>query len=108
MAQNEQLRKGSTFVLILSMLENEPMYGYRISRELESQSKGYFTMKEGLLYPALHKMEDKGLLTSQWRDAGSRRRKYYRITSRGRKHLNQASSDWRVFTSNLIKMIGKR
>ena len=108
MSQNEQLRKGSTTVLILSMLDEEPMYGYRISRELEARSKGYFTMKEGLLYPALHQMEQKGLVISQWKDAGSRRRKYYRITPRGRKHLEEATEDWRTFTNNLTKVLAKR
>jgi hypothetical protein len=59
-ANPHQLRKGSTPALILTLLEEKPMYGYQIARELKRRSEGYFEMKEGLLYPALHRMERDG------------------------------------------------
>ena len=106
MTLDDQLRKGSTTVLILALLEGESMYGYQISRELERRSQGYFTMKEGLLYPALHQIEENGLIAGEWKTIDNRQRKYYRITPRGRKQLAQSAVEWRTFTSHLLKLIG--
>jgi PadR family transcriptional regulator PadR len=101
-----QMRKGSTPVLILSLLVEQPMYGYQISQELERRSEGYFTMKEGLLYPALHRMEQDGLLSSEWRTvAGARRRKYYFITEKGRQALANSVAEWTTFTEKLMQVI---
>ena len=66
MAPRDQMRKGSTDFVILSLLARRPMYGYEISQSLE-RNGGYFEMKEGLLYPALHRMQEKGWLTTEWR-----------------------------------------
>ncbi len=107
MTLDNQLRKGSTAVLILALLVDEPMYGFQISRELERRSQGYFTMKEGLLYPALHQMEKNGLITGEWKTVGNRQRKYYRITPKGQKRLVRSAADWRTFTSQLLKLIGE-
>jgi len=102
-----QMRKGSTPVLILSLLAEQPMYGYQIAQELERRSEGYFTMKEGLLYPALHQMERDDLLSSEWRTvAGARRRKYYFITEKGRKVLVSSVAEWTTFTEQLMRVIG--
>jgi DNA-binding PadR family transcriptional regulator len=104
---NDQLRKGSTTVLLLALLTDKPMYGFQIIRELERRSQGYFTMKEGLLYPALHQMEASGLIVGEWRTEDNRQRKYYRITSKGRKEYVRATSQWRTFTSHLLRLIGE-
>ena len=105
--QLHQMRKGSTPVLILSLLTEQPMYGYQIAQELEQRSEGYFNMKEGLLYPALHRMEGDGLLSSEWRTvAGARRRKYYFITEKGRKVLASSVAEWTTFTEKLMRVIG--
>ena len=107
MALYDQIRKGSTSTLILSLLRDEPMYGYQITRELQRRSEGYFEMKEGLLYPALHRMEQDGLLKSEWRSvAGSRRRKYYFITEEGRKVLVNSVTEWQTFIERLLGIIG--
>ena len=109
MALYDQIRKGSTGTLILSLLSDEPMYGYQITQELQRRSEGYFEMKEGLLYPALHRMEQDGLLKSEWRSvAGSRRRKYYSITDEGRKVLVNSVAEWTTFTEKLMQVIGGR
>jgi PadR family transcriptional regulator PadR len=106
MQLQHQIRKGSTSVLILSLLSEQPMYGYQIARELAHRSQGYFEMKEGLLYPALHQMEQEGLLSSQWRAAaGARRRKYYFITDDGRRVLDSAVAEWTTFTERLMRVI---
>ena len=106
MQLQHQIRKGSTPLLILSLLAEQPMYGYQIARELERRSEGYFEMKEGLLYPALHQMEQDNLLRSEWRTvAGSRRRKYYFITEAGRKVLARSVAEWTTFTEKLMQVI---
>jgi PadR family transcriptional regulator PadR len=106
MALYDQIRKGSTNTLLLSLLSEEPMYGYQITQELQQRSEGYFEMKEGLVYPALHRMEQDGLLKSEWRSvAGSRRRKYYFITEEGRKALTRSVAEWTTFTEKLMDVI---
>jgi len=103
----DQIRKGSTSTLLLSLLSEEPMYGYQITQELQQRSEGYFEVKEGLLYPALHRLEQDGLLKSEWRRVeGSRERKYYSITEEGRKALAKSVAEWTTFTEKLMGMIG--
>ena len=106
MSLQDQIRKGSTETLILNLLAEEPMYGYQISQELRRRSGGYFEMKEGLLYPTLHRMAHEGLLTSEWRQAGSaRRRKYYAVTEKGRQALSEQSDEWRTFIKTLLQLL---
>jgi DNA-binding PadR family transcriptional regulator len=106
MSQLQQVRKGSTPLLILSVLSAEKMYGYQIMRELEQRSAGYFTMTAALLYPALHQLEADGLVESEWQEnPGKRRRKYYTITSRGRKALVNNKAEWETFLTNLFKTL---
>ena len=75
MSKRLDMRKGSTTVLILSLLAEEPMYGYQISKELLARSGGVFDFKEGTLYPALHKLEKRELVTAEWRVAPNGRRR---------------------------------
>jgi PadR family transcriptional regulator PadR len=102
MSIRDQIRKGSTTLLILAVLSEEPMYGYQISQELDQRSDGYFDMKEGLLYPLLHRMQREGLVNSNWQEAeGARRRKYYAITKAGQEALQEQSKEWQMFMSKL-------
>lgn len=102
MSIRDQIRKGSTTLLILAVLSEEPMYGYQISQELASRSDGYFDMKEGLLYPLLHRMQHEGLVKSQWQTTTSaRRRKYYTITPSGQQVLQEQTREWRLFMNSL-------
>jgi PadR family transcriptional regulator PadR len=85
------------------------MYGYQMARELARRSQGYFQMKEGLLYPALHQMEQEGLVRSEWLEvAGARRRRYYSITDEGRGVLADSIDEWTRFTEKLLQIIGHR
>ena len=75
-------------LLVLGLLADEPKYGYAIIKELDARSNSYFQMKEGSLYPVLHQLERDGLLRTQWRQQrGKPNRRYYAITTRGRKAL---------------------
>ena len=106
MTKLQQLRKGSTPLLILSVFAAEKMYGYQIMRELEQRSEGYFTMTAALLYPALHQLEADGLVKSEWQEGqGKRRRKYYAITSKGLKAFTSSQAEWETFLANLQKTL---
>ncbi len=106
MNQNQQLRKGSTPLLILSLLAAEKMYGYQIMRELEQRSEGYFSMTAALLYPALHQLEMDGLLKSEWEAGqGKRKRKYYTITSKGQRALIARQAEWEKFIESLQRTL---
>jgi PadR family transcriptional regulator PadR len=108
MSPRDQMRKGSTEILILSLLNKKPMYGYEISQQLKQRSGGYFEMKEGLLYPALHRMQQNGWLTSQWRVVDGRKRKYYLLTPLGQKKLNEQAAEWMNFIEQLRALLGAK
>jgi len=76
--------KGNIDSLLLSLIGQQPMYGYQIIKELERKSQGYFKFKEGTLYPALHRLEKSGLVAGKWQILSSgRQRRYYYITEKG-------------------------
>lgn len=103
MNQLQQFRKGSTVILILSVLQDEPKYGYQIMREIEHRSEGYFKMTAALLYPALHRLDESGLVESEWRkEEGKHRRKYYKITDAGRQALAEHAREWGIFFNKLL------
>lgn len=90
-----ELVKGTLSLLILSLLSRKPMYGYEIVTTVRQDTDGAFQWKEGSLYPSLHKLERAGLIRAQWQGArGSRRRKYYHLTSAGRAALAEKTDDW--------------
>ena len=98
MHQQEML-KGNTESVLLALLETESMYGYQIVKEVEQRSSGYFEFKEGTLYPALHRLERAGLIEGRWQDtANSIRRRYYRITGKGRQALVDRLQEWQRFS----------
>lgn len=106
MSLMQQLKKGSTPLLVLSVLQTEPMYGYQIMRELEERSQGYFTMTAASLYPALHKLEVDNLVISNWQDGdGKRRRKYYTLTNKGKEALSDHAQEWQTFANELVALI---
>jgi DNA-binding PadR family transcriptional regulator len=84
----------------LRLISYQPTYGYKIIRELEARSKGYFQFKEGTLYPALHRMEKEGLIEGSWRKLpNGLERRYYYITAKGRKVLADRMAVWHNFTT---------
>jgi PadR family transcriptional regulator, regulatory protein PadR len=104
---DSKLLSGAVDLLILHVLHAEPTYGYAITQDVLQRSKGYFELKEGSLYPALHRMERSGLLEAFWetKDSG-RRRKYYRITADGEKALEAKRSEWDKFTAGVTGVLG--
>ena len=98
MVQRRDWLLGNIEPLLLYLIFEQPMYGYQIIKELETRSQGYFKIKEGTLYPVLHRLEREGLILGQWQTLPSgRRRKYYHITNKGRSTLAERQSQWREF-----------
>lgn len=93
MKVNKELLKGSTGMLILTLLDKQDLYGYQLIKELERMSEGTFALKEGTLYPILHSMETERWLESYWEEAEGRKRKYYRITDSGRRQLQERNGN---------------
>lgn len=106
MSAPTQLVKGNTAVLILSCLAREPMHGYRMVKELQLQSEGYFEMGEGTLYPHLHRLEQDGFIEGYWETTESgRERKCYRITDKGTAELTRRREEWRKFQKNVNRIL---
>ncbi len=107
MQVSRELQRGSTSIMVLSLLERESMYGYQLIKELERVSGGVFHLKEGTLYPILHSLERDGLVSSYWQDTDSkRRRKYYLVTDKGRKALRAKTKEWGFFKSAVDRVLG--
>ena len=93
---DQQLLKGSIRLLLLHLLSRGEMHGYEILDEASRRSINAFQLKEGTLYPALHQLEKKGEIKSQWRTAESgRERKYYSLTAKGKKAAAACEEQWR-------------
>jgi DNA-binding PadR family transcriptional regulator len=106
MRQRNELVKNSIDSLLLCLIGERPMYGYQIIKELDDKSQGYFKYKEGTLYPALHRLENAGLLKGEWKTTSSgRQRRYYHITLRGSNILAERRVQWSDFLSAMNMII---
>ncbi len=100
MNYERELLKGSTDSLLLYLINDQPMYGYQIIKELEKRSNGYFQFKEGTLYPALHRLEKLGLIQGKWQKLPSgQERRYYYITPKGQRALAERLAVWQDFST---------
>jgi PadR family transcriptional regulator PadR len=93
--------KGHLDGLILAVVATGPLHGYAVIEALKSRSNGALALPEGTIYPALHRLEANGLLSSQWSTASGRRRRVYRITRRGEKELGASRERWRLFSTTI-------
>jgi transcriptional regulator len=89
--------KGHLDLLLLAAVEARPLHGYAIVETLRSRSDGAFDLAEGTIYPALHRLESAGLLSSRWSEQSGRRRRVYQLTSKGQRALAQRQEEWRDF-----------
>ena len=105
----QDLRKGSTALLALHVLDEEPMYGFQLVEALRARTGGVLDFAEGMLYPMLHKLERGGLLTAEWRPSvDGPPRKYYRLTPAGRDELARRRGDWVRFADAVNTALGTR
>jgi transcriptional regulator len=90
------LLQGTLDLLILKALALGQLHGLGVSRRIEQITKGTFRVKPGSLFPALHRLEEKGWLASVWGESeNNRRAKYYRLTAAGRRQLDAEVSEWK-------------
>ena len=90
-----ELLQGTLDMLILKTLSRGPMHGYGVAESIERRSEELLSVEEGALYPALHRLELRGLLEAEWGvSENNRRAKYYRLTAAGRKQLQAATAQW--------------
>ena len=104
---DSRLLWGMVELLILDVVARQPTYGYEITQTVLGQSAGYFELKEGSLYPALHRLERQKLLSANWQNSdGGRRRKYYRLTAGGKRELAARRKEWSRFQTAVQGVLG--
>jgi PadR family transcriptional regulator, regulatory protein PadR len=103
---NRELLKGSTALVLLQLLNERDMYGYELVKELDKRSDHSLQVKEGTLYPALHKLEKQEYIEFYWQEQEKGpARKYYRITDEGRAVLVEKTNEWKQFVNVMNKVI---
>ena len=107
MDYDREFLTGTVGVLILSLLTEREMYGYEIVQEAERRSAQTLRLKEGTVYPALHQMERDGLLKTIWRDGPTgRARKYYALTTKGRRRAESKRKQWASISLAMRAILG--
>ncbi len=101
---NRELKKGTTPLLILALLEHEPRHGYELSKQIEARSGGVVRIHAASLYPLLYRLEKRGWIRGRWVEkAGERRRRFYELTAEGTKQLASQRRSWTEF----VRAIGR-
>jgi len=102
-----ELKKGTTPMLILALLEIEPRHGYQLSKLIEAQSRGVVRIHAASLYPLLYRLEKRKWIEGRWVEKpGERRRRYYRLTPAGRKQLEAQRRSWVEFSRAVSHVAG--
>lgn len=98
---------GTLDMLVLRTVQEEPLHGYAIGKHIRETTRGVLDVEEGALYPALHRLERRGLLESEWgRTDTGRRARFYRLTGAGREHLQNESERWADFADAVQAVLG--
>jgi PadR family transcriptional regulator, regulatory protein PadR len=106
MSKPSDLVQGTLDLLLLKILALEPLNGFAISQRLRQVSGEVLQVSDGSLYPALHKLEQEGWVTAEWRASeNNRRAKFYSLTSRGRKTLEKEADNWARLSSAISQVI---
>lgn len=106
MIESEML-KGVLKILVLKLISNENLYGYALVKELNHQTQGLISIKEGTLYPVLHKFEQSKDIKSYWEESESgRKRKYYQITKQGEQTLTELIEKWQYLEQAMKSVLG--
>ena len=103
----QEWKKGSAELLVLSLLEDQPRHGYDISKLIQIRSSGILRFHVTSLYPLLYRLEDRGWIASRWVEkAEQRRRRYYSLTAEGRKVLRAQRKSWKEFVTAMSLVTG--
>jgi PadR family transcriptional regulator PadR len=106
MSKPSDLVQGTLDLLILKILALEPMHGWAIGQRLRQVSSDALQVSDGSLYPALHKLEQEGWITAEWKTSNlGRRAKFYTMTRPGRKHLERERANWQRLSSAISAVI---
>ena len=105
MKAESQALKGHLDVLLLATLSDGPRHGYAVKEALRDGSGGRFDLPTGTVYPALHRLEDAGLITGTWSIVDGRRRRTYRLTAAGRRRLAADRANWREFAAAVTGLL---
>jgi PadR family transcriptional regulator len=104
---DREWKKGSAELLLLSLLDARPRHGYQIGKLIEQRSQGALTFHAASLYPLLYRLEKRGWIHGRWVEkSGQRRRRYYRLTMKGRRMLGAQRQGWRTFVDAISRVIG--
>lgn len=107
-AQAYEMLQGTLDMLILRTLITGPAHGHTIAKVIEHTSENALEVEQGSLYPALHRLEDRGLLASEWGlSENNRKAKFYRLTAKGRRHLVAETNRWRKMTRAIGLILGE-
>ena len=103
--EKKEFLKGTLDMLILKIVAVGPIHGYAISQRIQQHSKDFFQVHQGSLYPALHRLEDRGWLEPEWKESETgREAKFYKLTRKGRRQLGNEMASWERM-SDAVKMI---
>ena len=103
----DELKKGTTPLLVLSLLEIQPRHGYELSKLLDQMSRGVVHIHAASLYPLLYRLEREGAIEGRWVEKqGQRRRRYYNITAEGRRQLRAQRREWAEFVRAIGQLAG--
>ncbi len=101
------LLQGTLDLLILKTLELQPMHGWGISQRIQQISEDVLQVNQGSLYPALHRLEDQGWISADWKTSeNNRQAKYYQLTSRGRRQLVEEKENWIRLSAAVARIVG--
>lgn len=104
---DQEWKKGSAELLVLSLLEDQPRHGYDISKLIQIRSGGALRFHVTSLYPLLHRLEEQGWIEGRWVEkAEQRRRRYYSLTAQGRKILRSQQKSWKNFVAAISRLTG--
>ena len=103
---NHERARGQLDLLLLAVLASGPAHGYAVIAALRERSSGEFDLPEGAVYPALHRLEQTGLLTSAWSDGSGRRRREYQLTMPGQAELAASREEWYGFANAVRSVVG--
>ncbi len=106
MSRPADLVQGTLDLLVLKILALEPLHGWAISQRLKQVSSDVLQVSDGSLYPALHKLEQEGWVTAEWRQSeNNRRAKFYRLTAAGKKQLRASHDYWARFATAVTRVL---
>lgn len=106
---SSEMLKGHLDAVLLATIGDATLHGYAIIEAIRERSGGHFSLPEGTIYPALHRLELAGLLASRWvQPEGGRKRRVYALTDQGRRSLVERRAGWQSFSDGIDRVLGAR